>query len=74
MTCRSILELVSWYSANSLKESFSGLDATLVFPYRWKQAVVNLENTPTPVLWGKNMRKGRAKTVRLVEAGRKKSK
>ena len=29
--CRSVVELVSWFSRNSLKEAFSGLDATLRF-------------------------------------------
>jgi len=33
-TFRSVVELVSWYSHHSLKESFSGLDMTLKFPYR----------------------------------------
>ena len=28
---RSVVELVSWFSRNSLKEAFSGLDATLKF-------------------------------------------
>jgi len=31
---RSIVELVSWYSHHSLKESFSGLDTVLRFPYK----------------------------------------
>ena len=31
LTCRSVVELVSWFSRNSLKEAFSGLDATLRF-------------------------------------------
>jgi len=31
---RSIVELVSWYSHHSLKESFSGLDTSLKFPYK----------------------------------------
>jgi hypothetical protein len=31
---RSTVELVSWYSHHSLKESFSGLDMTLKFAYR----------------------------------------
>ena len=29
---RSVVELVTFYSRNSLKESFSGLDTTLRFP------------------------------------------
>ena len=31
LICRSVVELVSWFSRNSLKEAFSGLDATLRF-------------------------------------------
>jgi len=31
---KSIVELVSWFTQNSLKESFSGLDTTLKFAYK----------------------------------------
>jgi len=31
---RCIVELVCWYTQNSLKESFSGLDTTLKFPFK----------------------------------------
>jgi hypothetical protein len=31
---KSIVELISWYSRHSLKESFSGLDTTLRFPIK----------------------------------------
>ncbi len=30
----SVVELVAWYSRNSLRESFSGLDTTLQFPIK----------------------------------------
>jgi len=33
-TFRSIVELISWFSQNSLKESFTGLDTKLRFPFK----------------------------------------
>merc|ERR1712154_300114 len=51
---RSMVELISYYTAHSLKHSFSGLDMTLKFPFR-DLSLVRAEYDFTPEKNDSNM-------------------
>ena len=62
---RSMVELISYYTANSLKQSFSGLDMTLKFPFR-DLSLVKAEYDFTPEKNDSNMLMFKSGDVRKI--------
>ena len=60
-----MVELISYYTANSLKQSFSGLDMTLKFPFR-DLSLVKAEYDFTPEKNDSNMLMFKSGDVRKI--------